>query len=138
MLCYRQPNTFQLVVAYDPSRYQTFTQYVYMDMGWDHEYLVRRSMIGHLSYKQEQHESLQLAPSMKSTAFTLDTRYGNTGECVLLYLICLFYTFVVIVFGEVIDKHGTTIFRHFQSILLSVFVFVLYRSLGNKCHSLIH
>ncbi|KAK2162840.1 hypothetical protein NP493_1501g01086 [Ridgeia piscesae] len=77
---YERPNTFQLVVAYDPSRYQTFTQYVYMDMGWDHEYLVRRSMIGHLSYKQEKHESLQLAPSMKSTAFTLDTRYGNTGD----------------------------------------------------------
>ncbi|KAK2175059.1 hypothetical protein NP493_751g01026 [Ridgeia piscesae] len=77
---YERPNTFQLVVAYDPSRYQTFTQYVYVDMSWDHEYLVRRSMIGHLSYKQEQHESLQLAPSMKSTAFTLDTRYGNTGD----------------------------------------------------------
>ena len=108
MLFYRQPNTFQLVIAYDPSRYQTFTQYVYMDMGWDHVYMVRRSMIGHLSYKQAQEESLQLAPSMKSTAYTLNTRDGNTGECVLLYWLYLYYTFVVIVFREVIDTHGTS------------------------------
>ena len=87
-----------------------------MDMGWDHEYLVRRSMIGHLSYKQQQQEPLQLAPSMKSTAFTLDTRDGNTGECVLLHLIYLYYTFVMIGFGEVIDKHGTSTFLHFLSI----------------------
>ena len=88
-----QPNTFQLVIAFDPSRYQTFTQYVYMDMGWDHEYTARRSMIGHLSYKQEQEESLALAASMTWMAFTLNTRDGNTGEWFLLHCIqlTLFY-----------------------------------------------
>ncbi|KAK2162836.1 hypothetical protein NP493_1501g01029 [Ridgeia piscesae] len=77
---FEKPNTFQLVVAYDPSRYQTFTQYVYMDLGWNDFYLVRHSMIGHFSYKYEQEESLQLAPSMTSLAFSLDTRDGNTGD----------------------------------------------------------
>ncbi|KAI0239923.1 Mucin-like protein [Lamellibrachia satsuma] len=74
------PNTFQLVIAYDPSRYQTFATYIYKDMGWDDEYKIRRSMIGYLSYKYTDEESLQLAPSMKSTAFRLNTRIGNTGD----------------------------------------------------------
>ena len=81
-----QPNTFQLVIAYDPSRYQTFAMYIYKDMGWDDEYMIRRSMIGHLSYKQYDEESLQLAPSMKSTAFRLHTRTGNTGVFLLFLL----------------------------------------------------
>ncbi|KAI0225835.1 Mucin-like protein [Lamellibrachia satsuma] len=74
------PNTFQLVIAYDPLRYQTFMMYVYKDMGWDHQYNVRNSMIGHLSLNQKDEKSLQLAPSMKSTAFLLDKQTGNTGK----------------------------------------------------------
>ena len=58
-----QPNTFQLVIAYDPSRYQTYVMYVYKDIGWNNEYIVRRSMIGHLSLKHTEEKSLQLAPS---------------------------------------------------------------------------
>ena len=74
-----QPNTFQLVIAYDPSRFQTFVMYHYMDMGWDNEITLRRSMIGYFSYKHGDETSLQLAPSMKSTAFRLNTRISNTG-----------------------------------------------------------
>ncbi|KAI0210407.1 Mucin-like protein [Lamellibrachia satsuma] len=74
------PNTFQLVIAYDASRYQTFATYIYKDMGWDDKYTIRRSMIGYLSYKQNEENFKQLAPSMKSTAFRLHTRIGNTGE----------------------------------------------------------
>ena len=74
-----QPNTFQLVIAYDASRYQTFAMYIYKDMGWDNRITTRRSMIGYLSYKYTEEESLQLAPSMKSTAFRLHTRIGNKG-----------------------------------------------------------
>jgi len=74
-----QPNTFQLVIAYDPSRYQTFAMYIYKNMGWDDKYTVRRSMIGYLQYKQNEERTTQLAPSMKSTAFRLHTKQGNTG-----------------------------------------------------------
>ncbi|KAI0237078.1 Mucin-like protein [Lamellibrachia satsuma] len=77
---YDSPNTFQLVIAYDPSRYQTFVMYVYKDMGWDNEITSRRIMLGYLSYRHAVEESLQLGPSMKSTAFRLHTRTGNTGE----------------------------------------------------------
>ena len=59
--------------------------YIYKDMGWDDEYMIRRSMIGHLSYKHNEEESLQLAPSMKSTAFRLHTRAGNTGLFLLYF-----------------------------------------------------
>ena len=80
-LCFSpQSNTFQLVIAYDPSRYQTFAMYHYMDMGWDNEYMLRRSMIGFFSYKYTQEESLELAPSMKQTAFRMQYRRGNTGK----------------------------------------------------------
>ncbi|KAK2165544.1 hypothetical protein NP493_1362g01015 [Ridgeia piscesae] len=78
---YDLPNTFQLVLAYDPSRFQTFIMYHYMDMGWDSERTLRRSMIGYFSYKYSQEESLQLAPSMKQTAFRMHNRKGNTGRC---------------------------------------------------------
>ncbi|KAK2149526.1 hypothetical protein NP493_2972g00000 [Ridgeia piscesae] len=77
---YESPNTFQLVIAYDPSRYQTFAMYHYMDMGWDNEYTRRRSMIGYISYKYTQEESLELARSMKRTAFRMQNLIGNTGE----------------------------------------------------------
>ena len=85
-----QPNTFQLVIAYDPSRYLTFLTYVYKTMRWDTESKVRRSMIGYFSYKYTQEESLQLAPSMKSTAFRLDTRTGNTGMEMLSFATMFF------------------------------------------------
>ncbi|KAI0221767.1 Dedicator of cytokinesis protein 1 [Lamellibrachia satsuma] len=75
---YDSPNTFQLIIAYDPSRYQTFAMFVYVDLGWNNDFLVRRNMIGYLSFKDD--ETLQLAPSMKSTAFRLHTQIGNTGE----------------------------------------------------------
>ena len=86
-----QPNTFQLVIAYDPSRYLTFLTYVYKTMRWDTESKVRRSMIGYFSYKYTQEESLQLAPSMKSTAFRLDTRTGNTGMEMLSFATTFLY-----------------------------------------------
>ena len=75
-----QPNTYQLIIAYDASRYETFAMYHYMDMGWDNEYTLRRSMIGYLSYKDNQEQSRQLAPSMKRTAFRMQNRMGNTGR----------------------------------------------------------
>ncbi|KAK2172014.1 hypothetical protein NP493_1002g01061 [Ridgeia piscesae] len=74
------PNTFQLVIAYDPSRYQTFVMYIYKELGWDHQYFVRVSMIGYFSYKYTDENALQLAPSGKSTAFRMHERYGNKGE----------------------------------------------------------
>ncbi|KAK2152978.1 hypothetical protein NP493_2378g00005 [Ridgeia piscesae] len=74
------PNTFQLVIAYDPSRYQTFVMYIYKDMGWDNKFTLRRSMIGHFSYKYDEKKSLQLALSMTQMAFRLNKRIGNTGE----------------------------------------------------------
>ncbi|KAK2180866.1 hypothetical protein NP493_421g00002 [Ridgeia piscesae] len=74
------PNTFQLVIAYDPSRYKTYVTYVYLEMGWDTEYTIRRCMIGYLAQKYTEEKTLQLAPSMKTTGFTLHTRLGNTGE----------------------------------------------------------
>ncbi|KAI0233186.1 Mucin-like protein [Lamellibrachia satsuma] len=77
---YDSPSTFQLVIAYDPSRYLTFVMYIYKDMGWDNEYKIRRSVIGYFSYKYKHQEALQLAASMKSTAFRLNTKIGNTGE----------------------------------------------------------
>ncbi|KAK2160812.1 hypothetical protein NP493_1626g00009 [Ridgeia piscesae] len=77
---YDSSNTFQLVIAYDPSRYQTFAMYHYMDMGWDNEYTRRRSMIGYFSYKYSQEESRELAPSMKRTAFRMQYQRGNTGK----------------------------------------------------------
>ncbi|KAK2181108.1 hypothetical protein NP493_410g01020 [Ridgeia piscesae] len=78
---YREtPNTFQLVIAYDPSRYQTFVMFVYVDMGWDTWTLWRPSMIGYFAFKHDTPISLQLAPSMKTTAFRLHARTGNTGK----------------------------------------------------------
>ena len=82
--CSLQTNTFQLIIAYDPSRYQTHVMHIYMDMGWDNEYIERRSMIGYVALKSTEEKSLQLAPSMKSTAFRLGTRLGNTGMCVVI------------------------------------------------------
>ncbi|KAK2161673.1 hypothetical protein NP493_1565g00035 [Ridgeia piscesae] len=73
-------NTFQLIIAYDPSRYQTYVMHIYLDMGWNNEYIKRRSMIGYVSLKSAEEKSLQLAPSMKSTAFRLHSRLGNIGE----------------------------------------------------------
>ena len=83
-----QPNTFQLVIAYDPSRYQTFVMYIYKELGWDHQYFVRDSMIGYFSYKYTDENALQLAPSGKSTAFRMHERYGNKGEyiCIFVYV----------------------------------------------------
>ena len=75
-----QYNTFQLIIAYDPSRYQTFAMYHYLDMEWDNEHTLRRSMIGYFSYRYSQEESLELAPSMKQTAFRIHIRRGNTGK----------------------------------------------------------
>ena len=74
-----QTNTFQLIIAYDPSRYQTYVMHIYLDMGWNNEYIKRRSMIGYVSLKSAEEKSLQLAPSMKSTAFRLHSRLGNIG-----------------------------------------------------------
>ena len=76
-----QPNTFQLVIAYDPLRYQTFMMYVYEKMSWDVFYYLRPSSIGYMSYVGNEEKSLQLAPSMKATAFRLHDQVGNTGEC---------------------------------------------------------
>ena len=76
-----QPNTFQLVVAYDPLRYQTFMMYVYPAMGWDVLYYLRPSSIGYMSYVRNEEKSLQLAPSMKASAFRLHDQVGNAGEC---------------------------------------------------------
>ena len=81
-----QPNTFQLVIAYDPSRYQTFVMYIYKELGWDHQYFVRVSMIGYFSYKYTDENALQLAPSGKSTAFRMHERYGNKGEYICLFV----------------------------------------------------
>ena len=90
-LCFcPQPNTFQLVIAYDPSRYQTFIENIYIDMRWDHTYLIRPSMIGHLSYKEDQHDKFQFAHSMKSTAFRLHQQPGNTGEFLVFLLFPVF------------------------------------------------
>ncbi|KAK2166194.1 hypothetical protein NP493_1330g01003 [Ridgeia piscesae] len=75
---YYSPWYDSLVIAYDPSRYQTFAMYHYMDMGWDNEYTLRRSMIGYFSYRYSQERSRQLAPSMKRTAFRMQQRKGNT------------------------------------------------------------
>ncbi|KAK2190863.1 hypothetical protein NP493_66g06040 [Ridgeia piscesae] len=76
---YDQPNTFQLVVAYDPLRYQTFIMYVYQAMGWDVLYYLRPSSIGYMSYVRKEDKSLQLAPSMRATAFRLHDQVGNIG-----------------------------------------------------------
>ena len=38
-------------------------------------------MIGYFAFKHDTPISLQLAPSMKTTAFRLHARTGNTGEC---------------------------------------------------------
>ncbi|KAK2190852.1 hypothetical protein NP493_66g04024 [Ridgeia piscesae] len=73
------PNTFQLVIAYDPLRYQTFMMYVYEKMGWDNEYLIRSSSLGYISYRTEEN-ILQLAPSNKSIAYNLHKKKGNTGR----------------------------------------------------------
>ncbi|KAK2190867.1 hypothetical protein NP493_66g06051 [Ridgeia piscesae] len=73
------PNTFQLVIAYDPLRYQTFMMYVYEKMGWDNKYLIRPSSLGYISYRTEEN-FLQLAPSNKSTAYNLHKKKGNTGR----------------------------------------------------------
>ncbi|KAK2170811.1 hypothetical protein NP493_1138g00001 [Ridgeia piscesae] len=54
--------------------------FIYMDMGWDTRFSTRRSMLGYFSYKHEQEEALQLAPSMKSTSFRMQNRIGNKGE----------------------------------------------------------
>ncbi|KAK2178079.1 hypothetical protein NP493_563g01019 [Ridgeia piscesae] len=79
-----KPNTFQLVVAYDPSRYQTFVMFIYKDLGWDTDVTLRRSMMGYFSHKYTEEEQNDLPSSMKSTAFRLHTKRGNTGK----YSIC--------------------------------------------------
>ncbi|KAK2173006.1 hypothetical protein NP493_911g00016 [Ridgeia piscesae] len=53
--------------------------HIYLDMGWNNEYIDQRSMIGYLSLKSTEVNSLLVAPSLKSTAFRLDTLLGNTG-----------------------------------------------------------
>ena len=92
-----QPNTFQLIIAYDPSRYQTYVLHIYLDMGWNNEYIERRSMIGYVSLKSMEEKSLHLAPSMKSTAFRLHSRFGNTGLSYELPLpgVCLHYVYIL-------------------------------------------
>ena len=80
-----QPNTFQLVIAYDPSRYQTFIMYIYMDMGWNSETNIRRSMMGYFSYKYTVEKKKDLPSSMKSTAFRLHRILGNTGKDLNVY-----------------------------------------------------
>ncbi|KAK2167799.1 hypothetical protein NP493_1260g00002 [Ridgeia piscesae] len=77
---YDRTNTFQLIIAYDPFRYQTYVMHIYLDMGWNNEYIDRRSMIGYVMLKSTEVKSQQLAASMKSTAFRLHSRRGNTGE----------------------------------------------------------
>ena len=55
--------------------------YVYQAMGWDVLYYLRPSSIGYMSYVRNEDKSLQLAPSMRATAFRLHDQVGNIGEC---------------------------------------------------------
>ena len=75
-----QPNTFQLVLIYDPARWIMSVMYLYETTGWNRYWVVRDSQIGFYVTERGRDDSRALAQSGKSSAFEMAETVGNTGE----------------------------------------------------------
>jgi len=75
-----QPNTFQLVLISDASRWSTFVIHSYEKTGWDTALTTRDSMIGHYTTQYNAEHSDVLGVSGKPMSFRLASLKGNTGE----------------------------------------------------------
>ncbi|KAK2157058.1 hypothetical protein NP493_1917g00000 [Ridgeia piscesae] len=74
------PNTFQLVLISDASRWSTFVIFSYEKTGWDTALTTRDSMIGHYTTQYNAEHSDVLGVSGKPMSFRLASLKGNTGE----------------------------------------------------------
>ena len=84
-MCF-QPNTFQLVIISDASRWSTFVIFSYEKTGWDTVMTTRDSMIVYYTTQYGVKHSEALGVSGKSISFRMATLKGNTGESLLLML----------------------------------------------------
>ncbi|KAI0230808.1 hypothetical protein LSAT2_018833 [Lamellibrachia satsuma] len=75
---FEQPNTFQLVLIYDPARWITSVMFLYEKTGWDRYWMVRDSQIGFYVTENGREDSRALAQSGKSSAFEMAEIVGNT------------------------------------------------------------
>ena len=79
-----QPNTFQLVLISDASRWSTFVIFSYEKTGWDTVLTTRDSMIGYYATQYKAEHSEVLGVSGKRMSFRLASLKGNTGELLAL------------------------------------------------------
>ncbi|KAK2167442.1 hypothetical protein NP493_1275g00055 [Ridgeia piscesae] len=77
---YEQPNTFQMVLIFDPARWITSVMFLYEKTGWDRYWMVRDSQIGFYVTQRNREDSRALAQSGKSSAFEMAESVGNTGK----------------------------------------------------------
>ncbi|KAK2167507.1 hypothetical protein NP493_1273g01022 [Ridgeia piscesae] len=77
---YEQPNTFQMVLIFDPARWITSVMFLYEKTGWDRYWMVRDSQIGFYVTRKYKEDSRALAQSGKSSAFEMAEIVGNTGK----------------------------------------------------------
>ena len=75
-----QPNTFQMVLIFDPARWITSVMFLYEKTGWDRYWMVRDSQIGFYVTQRNREDSRALAQSGKSSAFEMAESVGNTGK----------------------------------------------------------
>ena len=89
-----QPITYQLVLISDASRWTTFALFLYKKTEWR---VWRRARMGHYFVcAGTKDESMSLAQSGRSSAFSLANTVGNTGMCVLRLVNCVFKTAQII------------------------------------------
>ena len=77
---YFQPNTFQLVIVYDASRWSTFVIFSYEKTGWDTAFTTRGSMIGYYVTQYGKENTEALGVSGKPISFRMALIKGNTGK----------------------------------------------------------
>ncbi|KAI0221528.1 Mucin-like protein [Lamellibrachia satsuma] len=76
---YDKPNTFQLVIIYDASRWSTFVMFSYEKTGWDTAFTTRDCMIGYYVTQYGNTNSEAVGVSRKPISFRMAALEGNTG-----------------------------------------------------------
>jgi len=110
-----QPNTFQLVLIYDPGQWHMSVMFLYEKTGWDRYWMVRDSLIGFCVTEKDQQQHRALAQSGKSSAFEMADVIGNTSKAILFtfrYKISQYIRYIyVCVFIEYILKLYSICFK---------------------------
>ena len=85
LIVFLQPNTFQLVLIYDPGQWRLSAMFLYEKTGWDRYYMLRDSQIGFYARQSPMEETRTLAQSGRESAFEMAQIVGNTG----MWLFCM-------------------------------------------------